>query len=214
MTTPNDPPQTEEQQEPVEEARFDALRVLAELELVQRKSDLLERRIVAWESELIRIQKQLKALEKARDPQAPEWQEKLQDLQHRVQRLERRREAQAAPPPPASPSLPLAGSSLSTLDLESVAIVRAHWAPSDAKPGEIVKMLATCDGIPAGEEVLFCVRSLVGDTPLAKVQGESDGQQLQARWEIPDPPKFRELFFELSYEGAQTRSPVLVLPEA
>ncbi len=99
MTTPNDPPQTEEQQEPVEEARFDALRVLAELELVQRKSDLLERRIVAWESELIRIQKQLKALEKARDPQAPEWQEKLQDLQHRVQRLERRREAQAAPPP-------------------------------------------------------------------------------------------------------------------
>jgi len=186
------------------------LQVLAELELLRRKSTLMERRVAAWENELLEVRQSIDALQRTRDPEAPEWQQKLADIDHRVGRLERRREAPAAAPPPPSPSA--VARHVVPRDLDAVALVRARWVPSDANPGENVDLVATTDGIAADTPLSFVVRSLVGDTPVAELSGTCDGDVAQASWQVPKEAPFRELVFEVRHQGAEARSPVLVLP--
>ncbi len=191
-------------------AKEEPLQFLAELELLRRKSTLLERRVAAWENELLEVRESIDALQRARDPESPEWQQKLSGLDHRVGRLERRREAQAAAPPPTSPTA--VARHTVPRDLDSVALVRARWVPSDATPGETVDLVATADGIPADTKLTFTVRSLVEDSPVAELSGLCDGDVAQASWKVPKKPPFRELVFEVRHDGAEARSPVLVLP--
>ncbi len=191
-------------------AKEEPLQVLAELELLRRKSTLMERRVAAWENELVEIRQSIDALQRSRDPESPEWQQKLGDLDHRVGRLERRREAQAAEPPPAS--VAAVARHVVPRDLDSVALVRARWVPSDAAPGEMVDLVATADGISADTPLTFVVRSLVEDTPVVELSGMCDGDVAQASWKVPKKPPFRELVFEVRHQGAEARSPVLVLP--
>ncbi|MBU0551618.1 hypothetical protein KKF91_09885 [Myxococcota bacterium] len=194
---------------------FDPLHVLAELDLTRRKADLLERRIASWEDELIQLQKRVTALEKARDPEGPEFTSKQRDLEHRMGRLERRREAEAAPPPPAASSASMA-LDYQPDDLNAVALVRARWVTTNQalKPGAEVEMVATTDGLAANAEVTFFVRSLVEDKPLAQIKGRCDGDRAYGRWTLPKDLPFRELFFEVIHGEALARSPILVLPEA
>lgn len=192
-------------------ATEEPLQLLAEIELLRRKSTLLERRVAAWENELLEVRESIDALQRARDPESPEWQEKLSGLDHRVGRLERRREAEAAAPPPSSAAA-LGARHTVPRDLDSVALVRARWVPSDATPGETVDLVATADGIPADTKLTFTVRSLVEDAPVAELTGTCDGDVAQASWKVPKKPPFRELVFEVRHEGAEARSPVLVLP--
>jgi hypothetical protein len=191
-------------------ANEEPLQVLAELELLRRKSTLMERRVAAWENELVEIRQSIDALQRSRDPESPEWQQKLGDLDHRVGRLERRREAQAAEPP--APSVAAVARHVVPRDLDSVALVRARWVPSDAAPGEMVDLVATADGISADTPLTFVVRSLVEDTPVVELTGTCDGDVAQATWKVPKKPPFRELVFEVRHQGAEARSPVLVLP--
>jgi hypothetical protein len=191
-------------------ANEEPLQVLAELELLRRKSTLMERRVAAWENELVEIRQSIDALQRSRDPESPEWQQKLGDLDHRVGRLERRREAQAAEPP--APSGAAVARHVVPRDLDSVALVRARWVPSDAAPGEMVDLVATADGISADTPLTFVVRSLVEDTPVVELTGTCDGDVAQATWKVPKKPPFRELVFEVRHQGAEARSPVLVLP--
>lgn len=191
-------------------AHEEPLQILAELELLRRKSTLMERRVAAWENELVEVRQSIDALQRSRDPESPEWQQKLSDLDHRVGRLERRREAQAAAPPPTSPAA--VSRHLVPRDLDSVALVRARWVPSDAAPGETVDLVATVDGIEANTPLTFVVRSLVEDTPVVELAGSSDGDVASATWKVPKKPPFRELVFEVRHQGAEARSPVLILP--
>lgn len=194
------------------DAAPNALQVLAELELLRRKAELLERRVAAWENELVEVRKAVHQLQKARDPAAPEWQQSVGELSHRVARLERRREAQAAEPA-VSPVLPRgAGAGHTAVDLDAVALVRARWLPSEAERGQVVELLATSDGIAAGTPVTFTVRSLVHDLPVAEVVGACDGDQVAARWKVPADLEYGELVFEVRHGGTSARSPVLVLP--
>lgn len=214
--TPEALPPEMEGEAQAEPLAFDPLHVLAEMDLVRRKSDLLERRIASWEDELIQLQKRVSALEKARDPEGPEFTAKLRDLEHRLGRLERRREAEAEPPPPPSPEASALVLDHQPDDLDAVAIVRARWITSqrDLKPTQPVDMVATTDGLKAGAEVTFLIRSLVEEKPVAKVVGRSDGDRAHARWTIPKDLPYRELFFEVIHGEALARSPILVLPEA
>ncbi len=190
----------------------DMLQVLAELELLRRKSTLLERRVASWESELVELRQRLEAVEKARDPESPKWLERLDDVAHRVDRLERRRAAAAA-----NPSLPLSPTTSgtargATYDVDAVALVRARWEPNQSKPGGTVQLLAAADGIEAGTPIQFVIRSLVEETPIAEITGSCDGDLATARWKVPKKVAFREIVFEAHHAGASTRSPVLVLP--
>jgi hypothetical protein len=192
----------------------DALQVLAELELVRRKSALLERRVAAWENELVEIRQQVEALQKARDPDAEAYQDAIGELRHRVGRLERRRAAAAEAPaaePLRAPPRPLRLGAPS-FDEDAVAIVRPEWVPTEAAPGDTVQLIATADGIAKGDKVKFTVRSLVEEQPLAEVQAVSDGERLVGSWRVPADPPWRELFFDVDHQGAQARSSVLVLP--
>lgn len=190
-----------------------ALQVLAEVELLRAKTALLERRVAAWENELVELKKVISVLEKQRDPASTEWEGALRDLDHRVGRLERRREAMAQTGEPLSRALPAPTSPGGlSYDLDSVAIVRPQWVPAEAAPGDTVKLMATVDGIAGGTEVKITIRSLVEETPLATIVGKCDGDSIVARWKVPNDPKYRELFFEVAHGGVAARSPVLVLP--
>lgn len=189
-----------------------ALQVLAEVELLRAKTSLMERRVAAWENELVELKKVISVLEKQRDPSSSEWEASLRDLDHRVGRLERRREAAAQDTEAAARALPLPATQAPSYDLDSVAIVRPRWVPTESAPGDTVQLMATSDGIAGGTEVKFTIRSLVEETPLATIVGKCDGDTIVAKWKVPNDPKYRELYFEVAHEGIAARSPVLILP--
>lgn len=190
-----------------------ALQVLAEVELLRAKTALLERRVAAWENELVELKKVISILEKQRDPESAEWESSIRSLDHRVGRLERRREAEAQTVDSVSRALPAPGAGGGpSFDLDAVAIVRPQWVPAEATPGKTVSLVATADGIAGGTEVKIIIRSLVEETPLATIVGKCDGDTIAAKWKVPKDPKYRELFFEVAHDGVSARSPVLVLP--
>jgi hypothetical protein len=189
----------------------DALQVLAELETVRRKADLLERRVAAWEGELAEVRRVMHALLKARDPQTGDWRAQAAELEHRIARLERRREA-LAQAPQLSPVVAGRGDPLAA-DPDAVAIVRARWMPPQAQRGAAVELLATSDGIAPGTPVTFTVRTLASDLPLTEIVGVCDGERLAARWRVPADLPEGELVFEVRHGGAAAQSPALLLPD-
>lgn len=84
--------------------------ILAELELVRRRSELFERRLASWEAGLLEIRQRLHVLETRRDPESPAWLDALGDLRHRIDCLERRRRASEAPSLSSTPMTPEAPS--------------------------------------------------------------------------------------------------------
>lgn len=192
--------------------RMTPLQVLAELELVRRKAELLERRVAAWEQGLTEVRKALQRLEDQVSPTRPPSEDELAELRHRVARLERRREAEAERPAAARtlPMRPQTGRL--PVDEDAVAIVWARWNPPDPAPGDTVRLTARSDGIPAGAQVPIIVRSLVSEEPLVELVGRCDGDGIEAEWKIPDKVPYPELVFEVRHPDAQARSPVLVLP--
>jgi hypothetical protein len=193
--------------------RMTPLQVLAELELMRKKSELLERRVAAWEQGLNEVRKAVQRLEaQAAGPGPAPNMEEVAELRHRVGRLEKRREieASAPPPPPRAPMRPLSGRL--PVDEDTVAVVWARWNPIDPAPGDTVRLTARTDGIDAGTVLPIVVRSLVSEEPLVELQGRCDGDTVQAEWKIPEHVPYPELVFEVRHGGAMARSPVLVLP--
>jgi len=189
-----------------------ALQVLAELELVRRKAELLERRIAVWENGLDDVRKAISRLEGQVGPPAAAPEDELAELRHRVARLERRREAQATTvrATESGPMRPLLGAGRAD-DTEAVAIVRARWDADAAKPGDTVALSARCDGIPAGTSLPVVIRSLVEARPLAELTGKSDGDRISATWTVPAGLPYPEVIFEVRHQDAVARSPVLEL---
>ncbi len=189
------------------ETNEELLQVLAELELVKRKAELLEKRLAAWEDRQAQALRTLDGLVGGRDPgDSPE--EKLEELEHRVARLERRRAAEvaAAPQPDARPLPPPA------LDAPpAVAIVRARWTPEDAKPGSDVALVAQVDGIPTGTSVPISIYSVADKSPLYEVVGTSDGDLVRAVWKIPEDIDADSLYFRVGFDDAEAESSVLYL---
>jgi hypothetical protein len=192
--------------------RMTPLQVLAELELVRRKSELLERRVAAWEQGLNEVRKAVQRLEAQTGPGQTPGEEELAELRHRVARLERRRESEApaTTPPRAVPMRPMAGRL--PVDEDAVAVVWARWNPPDPSPGDTVRLTARTDGIEAGTVLPVIVRSLVSEEPLVELQGRCDGDSVQAEWRIPEALPYPELVFEVRHQAITARSPVLVLP--
>lgn len=185
----------------------------AEVELIRRRSELLERRIASWEAGLLEVRQRLHALETGRDPESPSWLEALGDLKHRVDRLERRRRASATVAPPAPPSGSTGGEGLgpATAIGETVAIVRCQWSPPRAKVGDTVKLSATTDGVPAGTTLALAIHPLHGSAPIAQVAATCDGDGLAAEWVIPQGVGPSELFFVAEHRHVHARSTLLVI---
>ncbi len=197
----------------VEAAVERPLDVLAELELVRRKSELFERRLASWEAGLLELRQRLHALETARDPETPTWHEALNDLKHRVDRLERRRRKQAVQAPaggavgdgpssPLPPIPPVEG---------AVAIVKGRWSTSHASPGEEVELKADTDGIEDGTVIALAVHALNSSHPVDHVKATAEGGRLTAKWTVPRGTGPTELFFEIDHAGVQTRSSLMVI---
>lgn len=188
-----------------------APQVLAELELLRRKSALFERRLATWEDGLAEVRKRLHILETERNPETPEWQEELRDVQHRVKRLEARRLRQgpqgdlggSLAQPPAMPPAPKVE--------DAVAITRARWQPEQAAAGDEVTLSALADGIAPNTAVTFHVHSLAAGEAIAEIQGSSDGDHLRGKWKIPKGVSATELYFTVRHEGARAKSSMLVI---
>lgn len=189
-----------------------APQVLAELELLRRKSALIERRLATWEEGLVEVRKRLHILETERNPEAPEWQEELKDVQHRVRRLEERR-LRAAPSPIAvsGPLAPPPGGPPRPEIEDAVAITRARWSVETAKAGDEVRLSAMTDGFAPGTALKLQVHSLAAGEPIALVDAQSDGDTLEARWKIPAGVTATELYFTVQHGGAQAKSSMLVV---
>ena len=187
------------------------LEVLAELELVRRKSDLFERRLAAWEEGLNEVRKRLHVLEVSRDPEQPSWQADLAGVRHRVERLERRRlrAAEQIPPASAPEGRPLAGHIPSPDD--TVAIVRARWSTDRAAAGEVVTLEARTDGIDAGTALAVEIRSVGSNVGILSLPATCDGEGLEAKWRVPEDLHAAELYFEVEHRQARATSPVLVV---
>ncbi|MFN3200994.1 MAG: hypothetical protein ACE366_21515 [Bradymonadia bacterium] len=200
---------------PTDVTERDALtapQVLAELELLRRKTALFERRLASWEDGLAEVRKRLHVLETERNPQTPEWQEELRDVQHRVGRLEARRlKAQALGGPSTTAEAPSRRFGDRPEIEDTIAITRARWSPENAKAGVEVTLSAITDGIEAGTEMLLKVHSLAAGEAIAEVKGSSNGDQLTATWKIPKSVKSTELFFTVEHKGARAKSSTLVV---
>ncbi len=186
-----------------------APQVLAELELLRRKSGLLERRLVTLEAALEELRK---AQGRPRELQLGPTPEDVGELKHRVERLERRREAQAATPAaPATPHRPSPARRGLPVPEDTVALVRARWVPDVSARGESVTLRAHADGIDPGTVVAIDVRSLVDAQVLATLEAPCDGDFVTTTWRIPSDLPHPEIFFEVRHQGALARSPILVL---
>lgn len=195
------------------------LEVIAEVELLRRKSTLIEARLSRWEARLEEACAVVDGLLAARDPgRDPEA--RLSDLEARVERLVRRRgpplpeapapvvePAPVAPAPPAAPP-PAAG---------SVAIVRARWL-LDGEPvsgpldgATAVELVADVDGVPAGEAVRVEVRPLGSPTAAAVLDALSDGLTVRARWTPPADSDDRAWCFVARAGRAESTSAPLYL---
>lgn len=192
-----------------------SLDVLAELELVRRRSELFERRLASWEAGLLELRQRLHALETRRDPDAPAWLDALGDVRHRLDRLERRRRAvdPTAPsrPPSVEPPPPPPMPSPTTTDDDSVAVVRARWDIDHARAGDTIALRAFVDGIPAGTTLAVAIRTVHASPVVASVAARCDGDRIEATWTIPDGLGPTELIFEIEHRGVRTRSNTLVV---
>lgn len=187
--------------------------ILAELELVRRRSELFERRLASWEAGLLELRQRLHALETRRDPDAPAWLDALGDLRHRIDRLERRHRANEAPSPPSP--LPIAQAPapppLVIINDDTTAITRARWDADHARPGDPVTLRALTDGIPAGTPLAVAIHAVHAGPILASVAALCDGDRLEATWTIPDGLGPTELYFEVEHRGVRARSTTLVV---
>jgi len=188
------------------------LDVLAEFELVRRKSELFERRLASWESGLLELRQRLHALETTRDPASPIWMEALGDLKHRIERLERRRRRQVAPPTPASATHPtLPDASAPPRNDDATAIVNARWSTERASAGETLVLTADIDGVPESASIAMAIYALNTSQPIAHVHARCDEHLLRAEWTIPSGLGRTELFFDIEFSGVRARSNLLVL---
>lgn len=195
--------------EPVIERPLD---VMAELELLRRKSELFERRLVSWEAGLLELRQRLHALETGRDPESPTWLASLADLQHRVERLERRRRQRAVQGPGSEASPGPSDRPPSIPPIRGArAIVDGRWSTSHGAPGEEVELQAVTDGIDDGTSIALSVYSLKSSHPIDQVAAKVESGRLKARWTVPRGTGPTELFFEVDHGGLHTRSSLLVI---
>jgi hypothetical protein len=191
-----------------------APQVLAELELVRRKAELLEKRMVTLESTLVSVQKALRQLE-AVAPNASPAETALAELQHRIGRLERRRAAEVRKP--ATPSAvaavaPVEAPRITGIEAaEAKAIVNADWSTAVAAPGEDVRISALLDGYDEGVRLSIVVRSIATEAPLAQLEVPVRDSRISANWKVPASQAGTELFFEVTGDGRRARSGTLVV---
>lgn len=192
------------------------LQMLAEMELLRRKSQLIEARLARWESRLedacAVVDGLLGRVDESRDPEA-----RLRALETRIERLARRRGPTAppnaapprraeTPPPPSTPAAP-----------RSIAIVLARWslegAPVDAPVdvGARVELVADVDGIAPEQTVSIEIHPLDSATALTRLDAVSDGDRIRAPWTVPAACAGRGWCFTASFErAASTSSPLYV----
>lgn len=191
-----------------------APQVLAELELVRRKAELLEKRLVTLESTLVAVQKALRQLE-AVAPNASPAEVALEELRHRLGRLERRRAAEVRRPAekPAAGALPAPEAPRITggESPEAKAIVHADWATSVANAGEEVRFGALLDGFDDGTRLQVVIRSIATEAPLAELAVVARESRLGGNWKVPAAQAGTELFFEVTGDGQRARSGTLVV---
>jgi hypothetical protein len=185
------------------------LQLQAEFELVRRKAELLERRLVEWEK---RQSDAVATLERLGQLHAGEGEADAHaELERRVARLERRREApralvqlptdlegQDAPAPPDSP--------------DAMAIVRARFHPADAAPGETITLTARVDGISAGTPINFDLYGVGLSLPFERLTGSSDGDVATCEWTLPTGLEHAAVYFVVHFEHVDAQSPPLYLP--
>lgn len=190
----------------------DLLEALARLELLQRKSDLFERRLASWEEGLDEVRKRLHVLETARAPETPPWEEAIADVRRRLERLERRRARLAeAGEGRAEGGEGLLPARYTASPDDAVAIVRARWSADAPAVGDVVELTAHTDGIEAGTTLPVTIRTLSSSTPLDSVAATCDGDVLRARWKVPPSAAGLEVFFEVEHRQARAKSPVVVI---
>ncbi len=187
------------------------LQMLAEMELLRRKTDLIDARLARWESRLddacAVVDGLLGRVDESRDPEA-----RLRALEARVERLSRRRSPAAAPVEPTPASRPSPSPPSAPPVAPSVAIVRARWtiegepigAPVDV--GTTVELIADVDGIAPDQPVPLEIHPLDSATALARLDAISDGDRARVKWTVPAACADRGWCFTASFERASSTS--------